>query len=44
MLVVDDEPDVKLLFEQKFRREIKGGKVEMLFFFFFEEALQILNN
>jgi len=44
MLVVDDEPDVKLLFEQKFRKEIKGGKVEMLFSLSGEEALQILNN
>lgn len=44
MLVVDDEADVKLLFEQKFRREIKEGKVEMLFALSGEQALQILNN
>lgn len=43
ILVVDDEKDVQILFEQRFRREIKSG--EMLFDFAFsgEEALQYLN-
>lgn len=42
ILVVDDEKDVQILFEQRFRREIKTG--EMLFDFAFsgEEALQYL--
>lgn len=44
MLVVDDEADVKLLFEQKFRKEIKEGKVELLFALSGERALDILNN
>lgn len=42
ILVVDDERDVQVLFEQRFRREIKNG--EMLFDFAFsgEEALDYL--
>jgi len=42
LLVVDDEPDVKLLFEQKFRREIRSGEIEILFAFSGEEALELL--
>ena len=42
ILVVDDETDVQMLFQQKFRREIKSG--EMLFDFAFsgEEAIGYL--
>ena len=29
LLVVDDESDVQYLFQQKFRREIKSGEVEI---------------
>lgn len=43
-LVVDDEKDVELLFRQKFRKEIKDGKVEMIFAFSGQEALDILKN
>ena len=39
ILVVDDERDVKILFEQKFRKEIKNGEVELMFAFSGEEAL-----
>jgi CheY-like chemotaxis protein len=42
ILVVDDEEDVKSLFEQKFRREIRGGQLEFSFAFSGEEALQYL--
>jgi CheY-like chemotaxis protein len=31
ILVVDDEPDVELLFRQQFRREIRAGRFEMEF-------------
>ena len=31
ILVVDDEPDVELLFRQQFRRDIKGGRFVMEF-------------
>ena len=42
ILVVDDEIDVKRLFEQRFRREIKSGKVKLYFAFSSEEALGFL--
>jgi two-component system, response regulator, stage 0 sporulation protein F len=43
VLVVDDEQDVKLLFEQRFRKEIRSGDLVMLFAFSGEEALRILS-
>ncbi len=43
ILVVDDEQDVKTLFEQRFRKEIKGGQVEFIFSFSGEDALVQLN-
>ena len=33
ILVVDDERDVQVLFEQKFRKEIKNNEIEFLFAF-----------
>ena len=39
ILVVDDEMDVKTLFEQRFRKEIKNNEVEFAFAFSGEEAL-----
>jgi two-component system, chemotaxis family, chemotaxis protein CheY len=43
ILVVDDEKDVKVLFEQRFRKEIKNGETEFVFAFSGEEALMYLN-
>lgn len=43
ILVVDDEQDVKILFEQRFRKEIKNNEVEFVFAFSGEEALSYLN-
>jgi two-component system, chemotaxis family, chemotaxis protein CheY len=43
ILVVDDEHDVKTLFEQRFRKEIKSGQVEFVFSFSGEDALVQLN-
>ena len=43
ILVVDDEQDVKTLFEQRFRKEIKEKKVTFEFAFSGEEALELLN-
>ena len=43
ILVVDDEMDVKVLFEQRFRKEIRENKVEFAFAFSGEEALSYLN-
>jgi CheY-like chemotaxis protein len=43
ILVVDDEQDIKTLYEQRFRKEIKSGQVEFNFSFSGEDALQQLN-
>ena len=42
ILVVDDEKDVQLLFELRFRREIKSGEVTMVFALSGQEALDYL--
>jgi CheY-like chemotaxis protein len=42
LLVVDDEKDVRLLFEQRFRKEIKAGSVELVYAYSGEEALNLL--
>lgn len=39
VLVVDDEMDVKTLFEQRFRKEIKNNEIELEFAFSGEEAI-----
>ena len=43
ILVVDDEHDVQMLFEQRFRKEIKNGEMRFIFAFSGEEALEYLN-
>ena len=43
ILVVDDEKDVKDLFLQRFRKEIKNGELSFMFAFSGEEALQTLD-
>ncbi|NJN43084.1 MAG: response regulator [Flammeovirgaceae bacterium] len=43
ILVVDDEMDVKTLFEQRFRKEIKNKQVDFVFAFSGEEALEYLD-
>ncbi|TNE52547.1 MAG: response regulator [Bacteroidetes bacterium] len=42
ILVVDDEQDIKTLFEQRFRREIRAGSFSFVFCFSGEEAMQYL--
>ena len=44
ILVVDDEHDVQILFEQRFRKEIKSGEMDFVFAFSGEDALIYLNN
>ena len=44
ILVVDDERDVKILFEQRFRKEIRKGEVTFVFAFSGEEAIETLNS
>jgi CheY-like chemotaxis protein len=43
ILVVDDEPDIKSLFEQRFRKEIRDNRVQFIFAFSGEEALDCLS-
>jgi two-component system chemotaxis response regulator CheY len=43
ILVVDDERDIQTLFEQRFRKEIRGKLVEFIFAFSGEDALTYLN-
>lgn len=43
ILVVDDEHDVQVLFEQRFRKEIRDKEMEFVFAFSGEEALIYLN-
>ena len=42
ILVVDDEKDIRPLFEQRFRREIKNGNIEFVFAYSGDEALKCL--
>jgi CheY-like chemotaxis protein len=44
ILVVDDEPDVALLFRQRFRHEVRDGTYVMHFAHSGEDALQQLGN
>ena len=43
ILVVDDERDVQMLFEQRFRKEIRSGEIQLFFAFSGEEALEYMN-
>lgn len=40
ILVVDDEPDVEMLFRQQFRRDLRGGRFAMDFVLTADDALQ----
>jgi len=42
ILVVDDEKDIRDLFQQRFRKEIRNGEIEFAFAFSGEEALDCL--
>lgn len=44
IMVVDDEKDVQLLFQQKFRKEIRSGQVTFHFAFSGEEGLEYLKH
>ena len=43
ILVVDDEPDVQPLFSQRMRRDIRAGRLELVFAQNGVEALEVLN-
>jgi CheY-like chemotaxis protein len=42
ILVVDDEEDIQILFQQKFRREIRSGEFTFAFATSGEQALEVL--
>ena len=42
ILVVDDERDIKILFEQRFRKEIRDKVIDFAFAFSGEEALECI--
>ena len=44
IVIVDDERDVKALFEQRFRREVRQGLLQLHFAFSGEEALALLSH
>jgi len=44
ILVVDDEPDVELLFRQQFRRDLRAGRFTMEFAQSAAAALQCIGN
>ena len=44
LLVVDDEHDVQFLFQQKFRKEIKAGEIQILFALNGVTALKLLES
>lgn len=44
ILVVDDESDIQVLFQQRFRKEIKEKLVEFVFAFSGEDALTYLQH
>jgi len=43
ILVVDDEQDVQILFQQRFRREIRNNELDFAFAFSGEEALSYMD-
>ena len=43
ILVVDDETDIRTLFEQRFRKEIRTGEMEFAFAYSGDDALNYLN-
>ena len=43
IMVVDDEADVRDLFEQRFRREVSSGRIQFTFALSAEEALALLD-
>jgi CheY-like chemotaxis protein len=44
ILIVDDEPDVELLFRQRFRKELRDGDYDFQFAFAAESALEYLES
>jgi two-component system chemotaxis response regulator CheY len=43
ILVVDDERDIEILFQQRFRKEIREKEIDFVFAYSGEDALRYLN-
>jgi DNA-binding NtrC family response regulator len=43
LIVVDDERDVQLLFEQKFRKELRSGEIQIHYAFDGDSALELIS-
>ena len=44
LLVIDDEKEIEILFQQQFRKEIRDGQVIFVFAFFRRDAIDILQS
>ena len=44
ILVVDDEPDVEMLFRQHFRRDLRAGRFDMEFAQSAQDALDVISD
>lgn len=44
LIVVDDERDVQLLFQQKFRKELKRGEIQIHYAFDGHSALELIES
>lgn len=44
LIVVDDEKDVQFLFQQKFRKEIKAGEIQIRYAFDGPSALKLIES
>ncbi|MGD8305423.1 MAG: response regulator [Ignavibacteria bacterium] len=44
LLVVDDESDVQFLFQQKFRKEIKSGEIQISYALNGSDALELIDS
>jgi len=44
LLIVDDELDIKTLFEQRFRKDVRTGRVQFLFAHSGEDALKLVTD
>ncbi len=44
LLVVDDESDIQFLFQQKFRKEIKAGEIQILYALNGVSALELIES
>jgi DNA-binding NtrC family response regulator len=44
LIVVDDERDVQLLFQQKFRKELKRGEIQIHYAFDGHSALELIDS